>query len=89
VGVVQGCNLQGKNHQQRKQLVRYQNRENKSKSAGPNSAIKNVIKKATVKGYKRPLQTQQFGNVTHQIYVKANVSKLIVMTTSGQALSRL
>jgi hypothetical protein len=41
------------------------------------------------KGYKTLLQTQQFGNVTHQIYVKANVSKLTVMTTPGQALSRL
>jgi hypothetical protein len=31
VRVVQGYNLQGKNQQQRKQLVRYQNREIKGK----------------------------------------------------------
>jgi hypothetical protein len=52
VGVVLRYNLQRNNQQQRKQLVRYENRENQIKSTGPYSAIKNVIKKTTVNGSK-------------------------------------
>ena len=44
------CNVY--NQQQRKQVVRNQNRENKSEIAGPNSATKNVVKKGTVNGTK-------------------------------------
>jgi len=48
VGVVQGYNLRRNNQQQRKQSMRNQNRKNKSKSTGPN----NAIKKRTVNGTK-------------------------------------
>jgi hypothetical protein len=65
VGVVQGYSLQGNNQQQRKQLVRYQNKENKSEITGINSATKNVTKKRNSKRYKILQQTQQFGNAIH------------------------
>jgi hypothetical protein len=40
VSVVQEYSMQDKNQQKQKQLLLHQNRENKCKSTGPNSAIK-------------------------------------------------
>ena len=53
MGVVQGCILRGKNQQRRKQLGRYQNRENKSNQVnGSKQCNKNVIKERSVIGTK-------------------------------------
>jgi hypothetical protein len=52
VRVVHGYSLRRNDQQQRKQGGRYENKENKSKSTSPKSAINNMIKERTVKGTK-------------------------------------